>query len=273
MAAGVGHISSLPGPFSVDLLRLASAAPSPVPGVPAGAPAAAGRLLDPGRIGNSTVSGVRVALRAPTWLVLGESYDAGWQAGCDGRSLGAPRVIDGYANGWLAPAGCTRVTFTFGPQAGINRSYAVSAVACALMLLLLVIGAWRAPAAAAIPRDALRRLPAWTGGPVALPRAALLGLIAAIPLGYLFAIRAGLGLFALLTFVLWRGYRPRTLALAAAAMLGIAVPIAYLIGSPHNQGGYGFAYSTQTIGAHWIGVAAIVLLSLVLWRLIRARAR
>ncbi|MGA2008915.1 MAG: alpha-(1-_3)-arabinofuranosyltransferase family protein [Solirubrobacteraceae bacterium] len=272
MAAGVAQISSLPGPFSVDLLRLASAAPSPLAPATA-ATAAAGRLLDPGRIGNSTVSGVRVTLSAPTWLVLGESYDAGWQASCNGRSLGAPRVIDGYANGWLAPAGCTSVTFTFGPQAGINRSYALSAVACAVMLLLLVIGAWRAPAAATVPRDALRRLPPWTGGPVSLPRAALLALIASIPLGYLFAIRAGLGLFALLTFVLWRGYRPRTLALAAAAMLGIAVPVAYLIGSPHNQGGYGFAYSTQTIGAHWIGVAAIVLLSLVLWRLIRARAR
>jgi hypothetical protein len=270
MAAGVGRIASLPGPFSVDLLRLASAAPAPL------APAAPSpdRVLDPGVIGSSTLNGVRLRLTSPAWLVLGESYDAGWRATCDGRSLGAPRVIDGYANGWPAPAGCTRAAFTFGPQSGIDRSYEISAVVCAAMLLLLLIGASRHPARATVAAAAAaRRLPPWTGGPEPLRRAAPLALAAAIPLGYLFALRAGLGLFLLLTFVLWRGYSPRTLGLAAAALLGIGVPIAYVIGSPHNQGGYGFAYSTETIGAHWIGVAAIALLSLALWRLIRARAR
>ncbi|MGO9960658.1 MAG: alpha-(1-_3)-arabinofuranosyltransferase family protein [Solirubrobacteraceae bacterium] len=267
MAAGVEHVSSLPGPFSVDLLRLSSPAPAPVP-----APAFAGRVLAPGTLGNGSLSGVRLGLRAPAWLVLGESYDAGWQATCDGRSLGPPRVIDGYANGWPVPAGCTRIAFTFGPQAGVNRSYEVSAVACALMLLLLVVGAFRAPVRAT-EALARRRLPEWSGGPRPLHRAALLALVAAIPLGYLFAIRAGAALFVLLAFVLWRGYAPRRLILAAAALLGIAVPIVYVASSPHNQGGYGFAYSTQTIWAHWIGVAAIVLLSLALWRIIRARAR
>ena len=56
-------------------------------------------------------------------------------------------------------------------------------------------------------------------------------------------------------------------------LLGIVVPIGYLIAQPHNQGGYNFAYATQTIGAHWIGVAGVVLLALALWRIISARAR
>ena len=267
MAAGVEHISSLPGPFSVDELRLFSAAPSPV------APAApTGRVVDPGQIGDSSVSGVRVALSAPSWLVLGESYDSGWRASCNGHSLGLPRVIDGYANSWLAPAGCKRVAFSFAPQGGVNESYVVSGVACALMLILVLLGAMRAPA-----RDSARRagrtFGSWSGEQRSLPRAAALALVVAVPLGYWFAIRAGAALFVLLTFVIWRGHRPRTLIAVAAGLLGIAVPIIYVISQPRNQGGYGFGYSTQTIWAHWVGVAAFVLLGLALWRIMRSRAR
>jgi hypothetical protein len=251
--------------FSVDLLRLYSAAPHSVPNLSANT----GRVLDPGQIGNTSLTGVHVSLTRPSWIVLGESYDAGWRATCDGRSLGPPRVIDGYANGWLAPAGCSRVAFSFAPQTGVNESYVVSAVACALMLLLLAFGAARAPARESVGRRG-RRPGAWQGGPRSLPVAAGIALIAAIQLGYWFALRAGAGLFVLLTFVLWCGYRPRTLIIAAAALLAIAVPALYAIESPHNQGGYGFGFSTQTIIAHWTGVAAIVLLSLALLRIIRA---
>jgi hypothetical protein len=267
MAAGVQQIRSLPGPFSVDLLKLTSAAPAPVT-----SPSSGGRVLAPGQIGNSSVSGVRVSLRAPSWLVLGESFDAGWRATCNGRSLGAPQVLDGYGNGWLAPASCTRVAFSFAPQSGVNKSYVVSGIACALMLAFLLLGALWAPARASVSQ-AGRLLPDSTPRCRSLPRAAALALLAAIPLGYVFAIRAGAALFFLVAFVLWRGYGPKQLALAAAALLGVVVPIVYVVASPRNQGGYGFAYSTQLIWAHWIGVAAIVLLGLAVLRLIRARAR
>jgi arabinofuranan 3-O-arabinosyltransferase len=276
MAAGVEHITSLPGTFSVDLLRLASPAPTPV-----AAASPTGRVVNAGRLGDSSVDGVKVALSAPSWLVLGQSYDAGWQATCDGRSLGAPQTINGYANGWLAPAGCTRVAFTFGPQGGVNHSYVLSALACALMLLLLIVGAFRRPTRAVFaPRppaagpglDRESALIGERGARRSLPVAAALGLAVAIPLGYLFAIRAGAALFVLVTLVLWRGYRTRTLIVAGAALLGLAVPLAYVIAQPRNQGGYGFGYATQTIAAHWLGVAAVVLLALSLWRIIRGRA-
>jgi arabinofuranan 3-O-arabinosyltransferase len=45
-----------------------------------------------------------VRVTAPTepfWLVLGQSHSLGWKATVNGRSLGPPTVIDGYANGWL----------------------------------------------------------------------------------------------------------------------------------------------------------------------------
>ncbi len=36
----------------------------------------------------------------PYWLVLGQSLSDGWTATVDGRDLGAPTLINGYANGW-----------------------------------------------------------------------------------------------------------------------------------------------------------------------------
>ena len=137
MGAGTQDVGSLPGSFSVDLLRLRSPAPAPLA---ANASASGGRLISAGRLGNDSVSGVRVALTRPTWLVLGESYDTGWQARCGGRSLGAPQLIDGYANGWVAPAGCRDVAFAFTPQSTVNLGYVISGVvALALGLLLIVV--------------------------------------------------------------------------------------------------------------------------------------
>ncbi|MGZ4259475.1 MAG: alpha-(1-_3)-arabinofuranosyltransferase domain-containing protein [Solirubrobacteraceae bacterium] len=262
MGAGVQRITSLPGAFSVDLLRLSSPAPSPV--VP---PVSGGRVVDPGHIGQSSVTGVQVALNGPSWLVLGESFDSGWRASCDGRSLGAPRVLDGYGNGWLAPAGCKRVSFEFAPQSGVNKSYVISAVAAALILLFLLVGAMRRPTPAA--EAARRLLPDVPAHPRPLARAAALALPAAIVLGYVFSIRAGIGLLLVLTFVLWRGWAPPTLTLIATALLGIAVPLTYLIVNPHDRHGDNFVYSTKLIAAHWIGVAAIALLALVCWKIVR----
>jgi hypothetical protein len=267
MGAGVQEIKSLINPFSVDLLRLSSPAPTPAP-----APVSGGAVTDPGKINNSSVTGVHVALRGPSWVVLGESYDAGWRATCNGRSLGLPHVVDGYANGWLAPASCKRVSFSFSPQNGVRSSYAISIAAVAAMLLLLLFGAFRRPVVATVS-SAVRLLPTARPRRWPLPYALGLGLLVAIPLAYWFALRAGAALFVLVAFVLWRGYGPRQLVLAAAALLGLAVPVIYLISQPQNKGGYNFAYSTQTIWGHWAAVAAVVLLMIALWQILRARYR
>jgi arabinofuranan 3-O-arabinosyltransferase len=39
------------------------------------------------------------------WLILGQSYNQGWHATADGKDLGAPTLVNGYANGWKVPAG------------------------------------------------------------------------------------------------------------------------------------------------------------------------
>jgi hypothetical protein len=181
-------------------------------------------------------------------------------------------VLDGYGNGWLALAGCTRVAFTFAPQQGVRASYVISALASALLVLFLLAGAVRRPAMGSLG-GARRLLPDVPARPRPLARAAGLALPAASVLGYVFSIRAGIGLLAGLTFVLWRGWSPATLTLAAAGLLGLAVPITYLIVGPDGRQGDSFLYSTKLIGAHWIGVVAFTLLALAAWKIVRSRPR
>jgi hypothetical protein len=269
MGAGVQDVGSRPAAFSVNLLRLRSAAPSPLPGTPP-----SGRIVSAGRLGNDSAGGVRVALSRPTWLVLGESYDAAWQARCDGRSLGAPRVVDGYANGWIAPAGCRNVSFAFGPQSTVDLGVLVSGVAALVLALLLVLT--RPPGDPVRGRERPLLDPAALAaarGRMPLARAATAAVILGVVLGFVFAKRAGVGIALGLFVVLWRGYGPRTLAAAAGVLLLVAVPIAYLVGDPRNQGGYNFNYSVELIGAHWLGVAAVIMLGLSLWMTVAAARR
>jgi arabinofuranan 3-O-arabinosyltransferase len=264
LPAGTDDVSSLPGMFSVDLLRLRSPAP-----VPLSAPPADGQVLHSGNLSNDGVTGVRVRLARPTWLVLGESYDSGWQATCNGHSLGAPQPIDGYANGWLAPGGCRRVSFSFTPQSGVNVSYAISAVVAVLLALLLIFT--RPPRAPAELDPLLDLSPTWRRLP--LRRAVPLALALGIALGFVFAWRAGAVIGVGLLLIFWIGIGPRVLAATAGLLLGVVVPIVYLITNPHNEGGYNFDYSVQLIYAHWVGVAAVVLLGLSVWMTLSAVSR
>jgi arabinofuranan 3-O-arabinosyltransferase len=263
---GVQYVRSLPGAFSVDVLRMRSPAPVALPPAQGG-----GDVVDPGEIANSSVKDVRVALDGPSWLVLGQSYSKGWRAECDGRDLGEPRPIDGYANGWRAPADCRRVAFDYGPQGAARVGYAISAVVCALLLAFLVLGLRRrgrravAAPAPLPPERAAARLP--------LPRAAVIALVLTVPLALLFAKRTSVVIFPLLTVILWRGVSARLLAATAAGLLGVVVPLMYLIASPIDRGGYNFEYSLQTINAHWVAEGALVLLMVACWRtIVDARA-
>ncbi len=266
MPSGVQYVEVQRGPFSVEKLRLHSAAPVPL----ANTAAASAQVRAPGTIGRYSVDGVRVSVNRPSWLVLGESYDVGWQATCDGRSLGKPQVIDGYANGWLAPAGCRQVTFTFAPQSGVNRSYIVSGVIVGLLALLLIFTRpGRLSEADALPEfleisDRAQRLP--------LRRALGWAMLWTIPLAFIFAWRSAILIAPALTFILWRGIGPRALAATSAALIGIAIPISYLIVQPNNEGGYNFGYSVDVIYGHWIGVGAIVLLGVSGWMTLDAGA-
>jgi hypothetical protein len=157
-------------------------------------------------------------------------------------------------------------------------SYVISGVVCAVLIVFLLFGLARrrraelfAPAVAVEPDQAW---PEPTPAPMPLGRAAAISLALALGLGFIFAVRVGAVAFPLLTLILWRGVRVPTLTRIAAGLLAVAVPLAYLITSPQNQGGYNFSYSSDLLWAHWIGVAAIVLVGLsTFWEIAAARQR
>jgi arabinofuranan 3-O-arabinosyltransferase len=259
MGEGLQRIRSLPGPFSVDLLRMRSPASRPAP------QSGGGAVVDPGRLERSSVDGVRVALDGPSWLVLGQSFNRGWEATCDGRSLGPSRVIEGYANGWLAPRSCREVSFAFGPQAGVRWGYLISGVVCALLVLFLVLARLLLGPES---RPARSQAPLLEPRPRGMPlaRALAIAFVVTVPLSLWFALRMGLVIGPLLTYVLWRGVGPRVLIVGAALLLGVVVPLLYVVIGPDNDGGFSFGYSNSLLLAHWAAITAVFLLALATWR-------
>ena len=219
-----------------------------------------GDVLDPGREGRGELSDVEVKLDGPSWLVLGESYNSGWRASCDGRGLGAPMPIAGYANGWPVDR-CRSASFSFRPELYVELSYAVSILTALALLALLLVRrrpATRRPHALSIVAGAPRPWP--------LPAALLAGAAAAAALGFVFALRAGAVLGPLVAIVLWRGFGARVLTAAAALLLGVVVPLLYLIELPPDLGGYNSSYASDLIAAHWAAVLAVTCAALAIWR-------
>jgi hypothetical protein len=270
LAAGTQRLLVQRGPLAVDELRLLS--PATRPGFGSGA-GPSGRVLASGSAGRGSYDGVRVAIGAPSWLVLGESYDRGWRASCNGRSLGAPTPIDGYANGWRVGAGCRDVRFVFEPGRAAMIGYLVSALAalgCAVLLLLGTAGRRRRRGTDArpAPLPAGGRERAWPLG-----RAVAWAIGAAVPFGFVFGVRAGVAAVPVIAAVLALGIGARTLVLVAAGLLGIVVPVLYVVHTGAQSGGNHATYAVSHMAAHWVGVAALGLLMGALWRTLNEARR
>jgi arabinofuranan 3-O-arabinosyltransferase len=246
-------------PWRLDHVRLSSPASERT------AVAGGGRVVDPGRDGRGKRDGVRVAVDGPSWLVLGESYNAGWRARCDGRSLGRPVALQGYANAWPVERGCRDVSFAFVPNRALIAADVISLVACLALLALLVLRRPRAgPASLAPLPDAPAR--AWP-----LRRAVAAGVAAGLVLAFVFALRAGAVLGPLTFLVLWRGVPARTLALAAGAVLLVALPVLHLAVDLPDEG-FDTNYAAARIAEHWLAVGAVWALGMALWRTLSVRA-
>jgi hypothetical protein len=270
LPAGAATLAGLGGPLRADGVRLHSPAPAPV-----AAPAWSGAVVDSGRAGDAGRDRVRVTATGPSWLVLGQSYDRGWRATCDGRDLGAPRPMQGYANAWPVAAGCRAVSFAYGPQRLALAGYVVSVVGCLVLLVLLLAGRRRiAVQARSAPPPS--PLPAPPGQPrrVARLRATVLALVLAAVLGFCFGLRPGIVLGPLLGLALRRGVPDRVLVLVAGALLAVGVPASYLLvavfGDRGNPGGFDSDYAGDRIAGHWLALAALAALGLVLWRTLAA---
>jgi hypothetical protein len=73
-----------------------------------------------------------------------------------------------------------------------------------------------------------------------------------------------------LAFVLWRGIGPRILIVGGAVLLGVVIPLLYLVIGPADEGGFAFGYSNSLLLAHWVAITAVVLLALASWRMLAA---
>lgn len=98
-----------------------------------------------GQSRNRYVADVRGATE-PFWLVLHESLSEGWHATVDGRDLGAPTMVDGYANGWLIDPRTAGADFTVTLRWTPQRVVWIAIVASGVALVVLAVAAlvlWR----------------------------------------------------------------------------------------------------------------------------------
>lgn len=271
LRAGGQDVHAAGAVFRPLLMRMQSAAPDPLVHAAVYTPR---RVEAAGDMSRGHYSRVRVQVGGPSWLVLGESYSSGWRASCNGRDLGPPQVVDGFANGWRVGPSCRDVAFDFGPQKLVTGGYVVGAIGCLALLVLLLLRRPRRRARPAVaapaprplaPDDAAWRLPA--------RRALAAGVLAAAAFGFVFALRAGVVIGPLLALVLWRGASARALTLAAGALLALVVPLLYLVIPGDDRGGYDTRYAVEHLAAHWVAVAGFVLLLLALIRSIAVEWR
>ena len=259
--------------FRTNLLRLRSRPPSGAP-----APVGGGRVLNAGRPGRGRYDDVRLETSGPAWLVLGESYNRGWRAWCEDRDLGTPEPIDGYANGWRIDGRCATARFEFAANSAAGLSYWLAAAGCLGMLLLLAVGWRRRRMRPADPEPELvlpEEANAAADRPPRLPagRAVAIGVAAGLACGLVFALRAGVVAGPLIALILWRGVGARALILAAGVLLAVAVPAVYALFLPRDKGGFNSDYAQDLLGAHWLGVAAWLLLALALLRMLPVARR
>ena len=252
--------------FAIETLRLRSPAEGALPAVSGG-----GQVLSSGNSGRGRLDDVRLAVDGPSWLVLGQSYNRGWRAWCGDRSLGEPVAIDGYANGWRVGRDCRQARFAFAPNRVAVAGYGVSALAALLCLVLVVRVPRRLRRAAA---DASRaQLPDDQPGRWPVRSVVAAALASGAAMAFLFGPIAGLVAAPLVAFGLVHGLGARPLTLAAGVLLAVVVPALYLIEPGDPDRANNVTYPAERMPAHWVTVAALVLLAAALLRTLAAARR
>ncbi|HEX4819018.1 MAG TPA: alpha-(1-_3)-arabinofuranosyltransferase family protein, partial [Acidimicrobiales bacterium] len=220
----------------------------------------------------------------PFWLVLGQSHNDGWSATADGKSLGKPQLVDGYANGWLinTPSATVKVHLEWTPQRLVWICLFLSLLG-AILCLILAIRRPRAALDSTIddpPPDAFawRTFVRFDGRDVpalrtALAMAAIAGVLTAAVVGPIAGAVTAVA-------ALWAGRRHRArwlLAIGAPALLALAG--SYVIGrQAHYQPTAAFEWPGELAAVHQIGWLAVVfLLTLVAadwaWERVNRRRR
>jgi hypothetical protein len=202
------------------------------------------------------------------WLVFAESYSRGWRAWCRTRNgreraLGPSRPIDGFANGWrINGADCTRTRFAFAPQKWADIGYWISAIAAALLLLLLVVSGlvrrFGAPTS-----ELVRNRPR----PTPPLRTRRLGWVAAIATGVVLGVVAvgltdsatGLLAGALALAVARLGASPSRMYSVAAVAIALVL-VDYLVKAP-SASLIDINFVHERLLGHWLALVAMVALA------------
>jgi arabinofuranan 3-O-arabinosyltransferase len=258
LPAGRHRLVSVPGPFAIHALRLSSPAPDPALEVGGG-----GRVLDPGTPGRGRHDDVRLRVDGPSWLVLGQGYNRGWRAWCGERALGPPVPVDVYANGWRVGSDCRNARFEFAPNKIALAGFAVSLLA-GLACLGLVLAPRRARVAVATVRADVPGGGASDRWP--LSRALVAALAAGAVLAFVFGLPAGAMAVPLVALVLRAGVGAVPLTLTGGLLLAVVVPVLYLAHPADPDRANNVAYAAERMAAHWVTVAALVLLGAALLR-------
>ncbi len=267
----------------VDLDQLVLSAPGranvtePAPGRANVTEPAPGRanvtVLDNGRTNVTVLDNGRTEMvievprpTEPTWLVLAQSHNAGWEAHLDGGSdLGEPTLVEGYANGWLLdPAdidpgavderGMLHIGLRWAPQQTVRRALVVSLLGLAGCLVLALRGR-RSMAPLASPITlATDRAVSLPRRPVALAAVVVIMLFALLnlPDAPAWALVVGLSL----SVPLWRRRDTAVPVFAAAALFGLT-GLFHVIQQVRHRYPPDFLWPLQFERVHVIGVAAI----------------
>jgi len=165
----------------------------------------------------------------PFWLILGESDNAGWTATTDdGVDLGAPRLVDGFANGWLVSpekSGTMLVQLRWNAQSVVWIGMTLSIVAVLACAALLWFMRRRAASASELTDAPTLGSPTeFDGGPPSLRAALIVGALTAVGAGL--ASRPWMGvLVGAAAFLACRVQGARVLLLAGAPLALAAAKI------------------------------------------------
>lgn len=249
----------------IDLDQLVLASPAPVAALaPADAP-----VVTVEGAGRTSFELTVDEVEGPFWLVLGQSHNLGWHASAEGLGeLGPPRIVDGYANGWLVePGGLTSldVQLRWGPQRTVWAGLAASGLAAAVCLGLVLAGRRRPVARPWLGQGLLlpRLLPPWRGvGDRPARGTAVLIALASGALGAAL-VRPAVGVVVAVLSLLALLWRPGRLALTAGAVGLVAASGAYVVLKQHRNG-YppDFGWPSFFELAHtWASIAIVLLVA------------
>ena len=268
LSAGTHRIDAARGTTTgIDLDRLTltsdaggAAAPITAAGTPAATvrpPSPTVHVTDTGM----TSASARVGPDHPGfWLVLGQSHNAGWTATANGRSLGDPVLVDGYANGWWVPAGSAplAIELRWTPQRTLWIALGLSLLAAAVCCVLALRGRhWPGPR----PADDPELRPLRESRATRVPGIVVLATAAGVAVAAFFFVGPVAALVAAVVGAIAVGWRYGRILLAGVVVALLAVSFLQVARVQRNEQRpvrYDWARGYET--EHRLAMTALVLL-------------